>query len=139
MAFEEVDGGQREFTLLTQSDRFGWMSKTTGLDLDEDDLIAIPTNQIDLPLRSPISSDQDFHAFFAEKLRGDAFASIAKLTIPKRTDHRLFQVAMLLQDLTPSHSERSLNFRPFGTESTRQASRLEKSLGATLAFIVVAV
>src|SRR5690348_17097282 len=59
---EELEGGEGEPALLLGSDGLGGGPRAAGLDLDEDDRVAVARDQVDLAERGPVPAHEDAEA-----------------------------------------------------------------------------
>ena len=83
MLLEEPQRGKRQPALFLGSDGLGGLALTPRLDLDEDQDVAVPGDQVDLAARRPVASEQDPEALSAQVAGGRALAAIAQEPVPE--------------------------------------------------------
>jgi hypothetical protein len=88
VSLEEVERGEGEPALLLLGDGLGRFAPAAGLDLDEDEYVALAGDQVDLPSADPIAPDDDPQARAAEELRGGPLASVPEPPAPEGAEER---------------------------------------------------
>ena len=74
MTPEEMERCQGQPPLLGQVDRLGRMTPLSRLNLDKDDPVPFPANQINFPFGGPVAACQDLQPTLLKKPSGEPFA-----------------------------------------------------------------
>ena len=80
VSLEKMESGVRETSLFLKRHRFGRLSSPPGLHFDENQSIAVSSDQVDFAASRSIASDDDAHARSSQEARGGAFAAVAEST-----------------------------------------------------------
>jgi hypothetical protein len=88
MALEEVERGEGEPSLLLLGDGLGRFTSAAGLDLDEDESVAVAGDQVDFSSAGPVAPDDDPKAVAAEELGGGPLAPVPEPPAPEGSEER---------------------------------------------------
>ena len=87
--FQEMEGCKGQPTLFFRGDGFSGHSLSAGLDLNEDDDVAVQCDQIDLAVIGPVAAVQDPQTLAPEVTSGLLLAAVTEQAVPERLDDRI--------------------------------------------------
>ena len=87
--FQEMEGCKGQPALFFRGDGFCGHSLSAGLDLNEDDNVAVECDQIDLALIGPVAAMQDPQTLAAEVASGFLLAAVTEQAVPERLNDRI--------------------------------------------------
>ena len=105
MAFEKVNGGQSQFSLLVEINRLDRLTGSSRFDLDKDNAETFTTDQIHLSLRRSITSNEDLDPLLGKISCGGALTPISKPFVPKRSNDPALSGLMPRQAMSVPHSK----------------------------------
>jgi len=85
---EEMQGRERQSSLLLEGHGLGRIALTTGLHLNENECVAIPRDEIDLALWGPISAEDHPDLRPSKKLSGSTLAPVAEPSTQEGAEDR---------------------------------------------------
>lgn len=85
---KEVERGEGDPALFLEGNGLGWYALTSHLDLDEDQRVAVPRDQVDLTRPRAIAAQQYAQALTAKEPGGCPFAAVAQEPIPEGSHDR---------------------------------------------------